>query len=206
MTMRRPSARSCAIASRLEALSGSATPSSRRRGRHGDHHDGLTLARSAAARSASEAGRATPELLEQGGVPQGDAAAVHAPLHALPVSDSKTLASARGIPRAGAADDRARQRMLAGPLEAGRQAQQLALVEALGGHDRDQARLALGEGAGLVHHQGVHLVQDLDGLGVLEQHAQGRGLPAATMMDIGVARPSAQGQAMISTAMALTRA
>ena len=30
--------------------------------------------------------------------------------------------------------------------------------------------------------------------------------PTATMIDMGVARPSAQGQAMISTAMALTRA
>src|SRR5690606_24293625 len=30
--------------------------------------------------------------------------------------------------------------------------------------------------------------------------------PEATMIDIGVARPSAQGQAMISTATALTRA
>jgi hypothetical protein len=30
-------------------------------------------------------------------------------------------------------------------------------------------------------------------------------LPVATMMDIGVARPSAQGQAMISTETALIR-
>ena len=47
----------------------------------------------------------------------------------------------------------------------------------------------------------------LDRRGVAEQHALRRApRPVATMIDIGVARPSAHGQAMISTATALTSA
>jgi hypothetical protein len=70
-----------------------------------------------------------------------------------------------------------------------------------------QLRLALGERAGLVDDQRVDLAQHLDRLGVAKQHAhRGAAAPVATMIDIGVASPSAQGQAMISTATALTRA
>jgi hypothetical protein len=66
--------------------------------------------------------------------------------------------------------------------------------------------LAFGEGAGLVDDQRVDLAQHLERLGVLEQHAHPRAPPVATMIDIGVARPSAHGHAMISTATALTSA
>ena len=44
--------------------------------------------------------------------------------------------------------------------------------------------------------------QPLERLGVLDQHAGRAPRPTPTMIDIGVARPSAQGQAMISTATA----
>lgn len=64
--------------------------------------------------------------------------------------------------------------------------------------------MTLGQGAGLVHHQRIDLAQHLDGLGVLEQR------PGATaggpMMEIGMARPSVHGQAMLSTATALIKA
>ena len=51
----------------------------------------------------------------------------------------------------------------------------------------------------------VDLAQRLDRLGVAEQDAAASPrVPVATMIDIGVASPSAQGQAMISTATALS--
>ena len=71
----------------------------------------------------------------------------------------------------------------------------------------DQPRLALGERAGLVDDQRVDLLQDLQRLGVLDRaRPPCAPRPVPTMIDIGVARPSAHGQAMISTATALTRA
>ncbi len=74
-------------------------------------------------------------------------------------------------------------------------------------HHRDQARLALGERAGLVDHQRVDLLQQLRAprrSSISTPACAPRPMP--TMIDIGVARPSAQGQAMISTATALTSA
>ena len=52
-------------------------------------------------------------------------------------------------------NDGQRQGMLAGPLDAGRQAQNFGLVESGRRHDRRHRRLALGERAGLVHDEGV---------------------------------------------------
>ena len=73
--------------------------------------------------------------------------------------------------------------------------------------DGSQARLALGQRAGLVDDERVDLLQQLERLGVRDEHAGGaRRGPVPTMIDIGVARPSAHGQAMISTATALTSA
>jgi hypothetical protein len=72
-------------------------------------------------------------------------------------------------------------------------------------HRALEARPAFGQRAGLVDDQRVDLAQVLDRRGVAEQHAVVAPRPVATMIDIGVARPSAQGQAMISTATALIR-
>ncbi len=69
-----------------------------------------------------------------------------------------------------------------------------------------EPRLALGQGAGLVDDQRIDLLQQFERLGVLDQDAGAAPRPVPTMIDIGVARPSAQGQAMISTATALTSA
>ena len=63
--------------------------------------------------------------------------------------------------------------MLAALLQGGSQAEQGLFIIAVRGSDAHQLGLALGEGAGLIHHQGVHLTHDLDGLGVLEQHPHG---------------------------------
>ena len=70
-----------------------------------------------------------------------------------------------------------------------------------------EARPALGEGAGLVDDERVHAREGLEGLGVLHEDAgRRRRGPTPTMIDIGVARPRAQGQAMMRTDTAATRA
>ena len=85
------------------------------------------------------------------------------------------------MPRSSAArDDRLGQRMLAGALDAGGKAQQLALVEAWRRHDRGHARPAFGQRAGLVDDQRVDLLHPLQRLGVPDQHA---GLRAAADAD-----------------------
>ncbi len=61
--------------------------------------------------------------------------------------------------------------MFAATLQAGRQPQNIVRREAIGGFDRGESRLALGERAGLVHHQRIGPLQNFEGLGVLEKHA-----------------------------------
>ena len=77
-------------------------------------------------------------------------------------------------------DDGERERMLAGALDAGREAQDLGLGEALRRDDRRHRRLALGQRAGLVDDERVDLLHALQRLGVLDQHA---GLGAAPDAD-----------------------
>ena len=103
------------------------------------------------------------------------------PIAPLPVGESKSstlrkreLALLRG------AHDGVRQRMLAGALDAGGKAQDVALVKSGRRHDGDHLRLALGQRAGLVDHQRVDLLHALQRLGVLDQHA---GLRAAADAD-----------------------
>ena len=76
-------------------------------------------------------------------------------------------------------DDGRRERMLAPPLEARGQAQELGLVVARQGHDGDEPRLALGERARLVDDERVDLLQHLERLGVLDEHARRRAAPGA---------------------------
>jgi hypothetical protein len=90
------------------------------------------------------------------------------------------------------------------PLQAGRERSRIASKPAGREPMPHHARLALGQRAGLVDHQRVDLLHPLQRLGVLDQHAGLRARPTPTMIDIGVARPSAQGQAMISTETAAT--
>ena len=71
-------------------------------------------------------------------------------------------------------DDGRRQGVFAAPLKARRKTQHLLLAGIFPGRlDRDELRLALGQGPRLVDDEGVDLAHDLDGLGVLEEHPQG---------------------------------
>ena len=72
-------------------------------------------------------------------------------------------------------------------------------VVAVMGDDGDDDRLALGEGAGLVDHDGVDLLHPFERFGVLDEDSHLLPRPTPTMMDIGVARPRAHGQAMMRT-------
>ncbi len=68
-------------------------------------------------------------------------------------------------------NDRLRQRMLAGLLDAGREFQHRRLVLAVRRHDRGDRRLALGQRAGLVDHQRIDPLHSLQRRGVLDEHA-----------------------------------
>ena len=73
------------------------------------------------------------------------------------------------------------------------------------GHDGDQARLALGERSGLVDDQRVDLLEDFQRLGVLDQYARRRPAAGPDHDRHGRGQAEAHGQAMISTATALTK-
>ena len=99
----------------------------------------------------------------------------------LPVGESKSVdRRRRDALLLGRGDDGDGERMLAGPLDAGGQAQDLGLREALRRHDGRDGRLALGQRAGLVDDERVDLLHVLQRLGVLDQHA---GLGAAPDAD-----------------------
>ena len=80
------------------------------------------------------------------------------PWRAAPWPGTASNASARGSasPRVRSGlDDRLGERVLAVALGGGDEAQQLVLVDAVGGRDGDDLGLAAGERAGLVEHDGV---------------------------------------------------
>ena len=96
------------------------------------------------------------------------------PFTPLPVTDSNSDAR-RGRPALlRAADDRRGQRVLAARsrLAARRRNPFRSNRPPFG----NEPGLALGQRAGLVHDQGVHLAQNLDGLGIAEQHARASSL------------------------------
>jgi len=69
-----------------------------------------------------------------------------------------------------------------------------------------QLRFPLGKSAGLIRDKSINGLHYLNSLSVLEQHPSVAPLPIATMIDMGVASPRAQGQAIMRTATAFTRA
>ena len=69
-----------------------------------------------------------------------------------------------------------------------------------------KTRLAFGQRAGLVHHERVDLSSVSRASAFLISTPACAPRPMPTMIDIGVASPSAHGQAMISTATAFTSA
>ena len=67
--------------------------------------------------------------------------------------------------------DRRREGMLTGAFKACRQADKGPLLLAWEGHYGGEEGLALGERAGLIHHERVHLPEHLERLGVFNQHS-----------------------------------
>ena len=135
MTMRRPSARSAC--ERLRACVGlDRVGDAEQAGRlavDGDEHHGLRPRR-AAARPARRARRGRPPGSRSSArLPSATSRPVDRAEHALAGRSSRSrAASASSSPRSSAAaDDRGRQRMLARPLEAGREPQQVRFVDAL---------------------------------------------------------------------------
>ena len=128
------------------------------------------------------------------------------PTTPLPVGESKPRTGASSMLALGRRrDDRARQRMLARALDAGGEPQHLALVEA-----RRPATTATTFGLPSVSVP----VLSTTSVSTFSMRSSASAFlistpacaprPTPTMIDIGVASPSAQGQAMISTATAAT--
>lgn len=100
--------------------------------------------------------------------------------------------------------DRRAERMLRFLFRGGRQGNQRSLVHAEG-CDVGHLRPALRDGAGLVEHDIVELVNGFKRLCVFEQDPVFRALAGADHNRGGRGRPSAQGQAMTSTAINTVR-
>ena len=157
--------------------------------------------RVAARRSNAELGPAKPAL------PSATLRPSTLPATPLPVGESKSArvrqrrCCARARPPRSRAPTDVRSRA---PALAARRSTSASPTRA--GDDRDDLRLAFGQGAGLVDDQRVDLLHALQRLGILDQDAGRAPRPTPTMIDIGVASPSAQGQAMIRTETAATSA
>ena len=90
-------------------------------------------------------------------------------------------------------DDGGGQRMLAASFEAGGEPQQCVRIEARRRADGGHARLAFGQRAGLVDDQRVDLLEPLQRLGVLDQHAGLRAAPDADHDRHGRGQPQGAG-------------
>ena len=195
---------------RVVALIGSATPS-RPAGRPSTatNIDGLPLARAARPRARVSAPGSTPSVLQQRTVARARPARPSTlPLTPLPVTDSKVADRHRARGRARARPRRSpRASGCSLPLlEARREPKQLASSNRRRALDRHERGLPSVSVPVLSTTTVCHLLQDLERLGVSNSTPASAPRPVPTMIDIGVARPSAHGQAMISTATALTSA
>ena len=95
------------------------------------------------------------------------------PVTPCPVTDWKLSTRAGVTPRSAAPASTAAASGCSLPLlEPGGECQHLVFREAGGRHHGDEARLALGQRAGLVDHDGVDLLHDLERLGALDQDAR----------------------------------
>ena len=103
--------------------------------------------------------------------------------------------------------NRVRQRMFAPLFHGRRQPDDIFFAEAI---QRPHARhhgLAGCNRAGLIHHDRIHLRRSLEAFAALESGFRApRRVRCRHMIAVGVARPIAQGQAMIRTATAFTTA
>ena len=138
-----------------------------------------------------------------------DGVPVDEPLHAEALDVREVLdrrpAGRRRV--AGAGGDRPRDRVLGGVLERAGQPQDLVGVLAGPGDDVDQGHPAGGDGAGLVEDDRCRRVRvGSSTSGPLIRMPSWAPRPVPTISAVGVARPSAHGQAMISTATAAVNA
>ena len=186
MTTSMPSARSAAQRLRRRRLDRIGDREQRRRAwpSTATKIDGRAVARAAARPLSRSAAVSTPSSAEIAGVAERDASCPSTlPVDALAGRRSRTrstaasvelalLGSARRSPAPADARWRARRwrRAAAARLSS----------NAVGGDDRDDLRLALGQRAGLVDHERVDLLHPLQRFGVLDQHA---GLRAAADAD-----------------------
>ena len=212
MTMRRPSACSRRIASAVESLDRVGHAEQAREPAVHGHAARPSAPRRAAPRPRVAARPAsTPCSSQQRGVAQRDRRArPRVPTTPLPGERLEPVARRAGVSPARRAprDDGRRQRVLAAALQAGGQAQQLVGVDARRGLDRRRSRGLPSVSVPVLSTTSVSTcAQRLQRLGVLGSARPAVApRPVPTMIDIGVARPSAHGQAMISTATALTSA
>ena len=142
------------------------------------------------------------------GVAQGHGLAVHPADDALAGDRLKIARFAEPQPlRLGAADDGRGQRMFAAALQAGGQAQHFIGVEAGGRFDRRPVAACLRSSVPVLSTTSVSAFCSVSSASAfLMSTPFSAPLPVPTMIAIGVARPRAQGQAMMSTATALTSA
>ena len=117
-----------------------------------------------------------PESFEQGSVADDDVNRPSTfPSTPLPVCERNDSAVFDlNSPLAGGRGDSGRQRVLARKLNGSRQAQQLGVILAGHRHHGNHPWLPLGQRAGLVDHERIDPLQNLECLGVLDQHARGR--------------------------------
>ena len=93
-----------------------------------------------------------------------------------------------------AGHDGSGQRMLAPGLDRGRQPEDLRVAVARDAPDLGEDRPSLGEGAGLIHHQRVHLGESLQGRRVPEQHPACAPRPVPTMTAMESRAPGRRGR------------
>ena len=109
---------------------------------------------------------------KKGGLAQQQPGAVQGAAHAEAGDRLEALYSGQfQLARRGRVAHRARQGMFGTALQGRGQRQQLVLLNAFDRHLRGDRRPALGEGAGLVQHDGVELAGALQGLAVADQDA-----------------------------------
>ena len=128
------------------------------------------------------------------------------PVTPLPVSDLKSDGGLRrDAAPARAFHNRGRQRMLAGDFQTRRQGQQLGFVEGRQRNDAIRAAACLRSSVPVLSTTSVLTFSSTSSAAAsLTSTPAIAPLPVATMIAIGVAKPSAHGQAIIRTATAFT--
>ncbi|MCY1422381.1 hypothetical protein D9M71_380580 [compost metagenome] len=120
----------------------------------------------------SEQGDIQPSLFHQGGIAELQLLAFHLATNANAGAGLERLRLAQAHPGCPCmVDDRMSQGVFAALVQAGCQAQDLCRREPIGAHNAVKHGAPFGQGAGLVHDQGVDLAQVFYGAGVPEQHA-----------------------------------